>query len=77
MKKDQTEDESASQIVETDVYVPVMSFNDINLNTIETIQRTLNKDASQSNVVLAIVESKSTILYYRMTNTLLDLHDLS
>lgn len=79
-KKDQAEVESSSRVVETDdtdVYVPVMSFNDIDLKRIEIIQNTLSKDNyQQPNVILAIVDSNATILYYRMTNGLLDLNHL-
>lgn len=79
MKKESNEVESSSQAGnsgDTDVYVPVMTFNDIDLHTIETIQRTLSKDNHRPNVILAIVDSNSTILYYRMTNGLLDLDNL-
>lgn len=78
-KKRPTVVKSSSQNVEmddTDIYVPTMAFNDIDLNTIETIQRTLCPDVHQPNVILAIVDSNSTILYYRMTNGLLDLNTL-
>lgn len=70
--------QSSSQIVDTDgtdVYVPVMAMNDIDLNVIETIQRTLSKDNYRPNIILAIVDSNSTILYYRLTNGLLDLNN--
>lgn len=80
VKKDSSEVESSHRVGEagdTDIYVPALAFNDINLHTIETIQRTLSKDNYRPNIILAIVDANSTILYYRITNGLLDLDDFA
>lgn len=71
-----------------DVYVPVPSFNNLNLYEIERLQDVLNDakastsadtqnmESKHKDIVLAIVDSNSTILYHRITKGLLDLDSL-
>lgn len=62
---------------ETEIYIPMTTFNDIDLHTIQTIQQVLGNDKQhQRNVIIGIVDSNSSILYYRMTDGLVDLDQL-
>lgn len=69
---------SAASSVEAndkEIYLPFLSFDDINLCSMEKIQMILCKNESlkPNSLILAIVDPNSSILYYKLTNGFLDL----
>ena len=55
---------------EPKIYVPIMAFDNINLNYIQKIQQCLSKSDADDHrsIVISLVDSSSTIIHYKMTN---------
>lgn len=61
---------------ESVIYVAVPSLVNINLMEISRIQSNLIPDNEKQVIVMALVDSDSTIMYYKMSNGFLDLETL-
>lgn len=63
-----------SEVIKTEFIVPYVASNDVDIQRIEKIQKFLCKNDPNPSIILAMVDTSSMILYYRLTNCLLDLN---
>lgn len=56
-----------------EIVVPTLAFDQLNLKEIERIQSILCINKEKSEITIALIDSTSTILYYKMTNSFVDI----
>lgn len=64
---------NGEEVISTDYIIPHAACHDIDLHKIEKIQDILCPNEPKASIILAILDSNTTIMYYKFTNSLLEL----